>query len=184
MPAGYRNLLIGAQGDGTPVTLVAEASLLPAQAKLTLTPNFIDQVGKKFLLKAHGRISNVVTSPGILTLRLKFGSIIVATSAGLQLNAVAKTNVFWMLEWLLTARTIGGGTSAAFMHQGLFESESVVGSPLPAAGGAGQLAIQPAAPAVGTGFDSTIANVIDLAAIFGTTGNSMTLHDMTLESLN
>jgi hypothetical protein len=184
MPAGYRSLLIGQQADGTAVTGTAEGSLLIGQAKLTLPANFIDQIGKRFAVTAHGRISNIVTTPGTLTLRLKFGSIIVATTAALQLNAVAKTNVFWWMEWMLVARAIGSGTTANFMHNGAFLSESVVGSPLPASGGAGELAVQPSAPAVGTGFDSTVANVIDFAAIFSLTGNSILCHDYALESLN
>lgn len=181
MPApGYRGILIEQQGDGTAVTLVAEGSLLNAQAKLTLPANYIDRIGKKFCVRAQGRISNVVTTPGNLTLRLKFGSIIVATSRAMNLNIVAKTNVGWHLDWYLTARVIGATTTAQFMHNGIWVSESVVGAP---AGSASSAALQDA-PALGTGFDSTIANVIDLAAIFSVTGNSIQAHDYSLESLN
>src|SRR5713101_5196271 len=131
MPAGYRSLLIGQQADGTAGTSTTENSLLIGQAKLTLPANFIDQIGKKFYITAHGRISNIVTTPGTLTWKVKFGSIAVATSAALQLNAVAKTNVFWWMEWLLVARAIGITTTANFMHNGFWMSESVVGSPVP-----------------------------------------------------
>ena len=184
MPAGYQSTIIGAQGDGPALTLVAAASMLPGQAKITLPANFIDVVGKKVRLRAHGRISNIVATPGTLTFSVRFGSIIVAQSAAWQLNAVAKANVAWHLDLLLTARSIGSGVLATLMAQGVWESESVVGSPLPAAGSAGQLAWQPSAPVVGTGFDSTVANVIDLFGIFSLTGNSLTLHDYLLESLN
>ena len=185
MPSpGYRSLLIGAQADGTAGTSTTENSLLSPTSKFTLPANYIDFIGKKFIITAHGRISNIVTTPGTLVLKVKFGSIIAAASVALQLNAVAKTNVFWRLEWLLTARAIGITTAANFMHQGLFESESVVASPLPAAGGAGQFALQPATPVVGTGFDSTVANVIDLTGTFSLTGNSILVHDYMLESLN
>lgn len=185
MPApGYRALIARSDVDGTAVTGTAEGSLLPGHSKITLPASLIDAVGKGLYLTAHGRVSNIVTTPGTLTLRLKFGSIIVATSVALQLNAVAKTNVFWFLEWMLRLRAIGTGTSANFMHNGYWLSESVVGSPLPASGGAGELALQPSAPVVGTGFDSTAPGIVDLAAIFSLTGNSITLHDYALESLN
>lgn len=181
MPApGYRGILIEAQGDGGAVSGISEGSLLPAQAKLTLLANYIDKIGKKFVVRAQGRVSNVVTTPGNLTFRLKFGSIIVATSRAINLNIVAKTNVGWHLDWYITTRAIGGTTSANFMHNGIWVSESVVGA---AAGSSSSAALQDA-PVVGTGFDSTIANVIDLAAIFSITGNSITLHDYALESLN
>ena len=184
MPApNYQASLIEAQGDGTAVTLTAEASLLPGQAKLTLPANYIYRIGQRFHLSATGRISNVVTSPGTLTLRFKLGptaNIAVAVSAARNLNIVAKTNVGWQLDWYFTVRSIGSGTGATLMHNGVWTSESVIGSPAGSAGGA---TIQDA-PVVGTGFDSTVANIADLTAQFGTTGNSMQLHTYGLESLN
>lgn len=185
MPAGYASALIGAQVDGTALTGTVAASILPGQAKLTLPANFIDQVGKKFRIRANGRISNIVTTPGTLALSVRTGGgIIVAQGVAWQLNAVAKTNVAWWLDLMLTARTIGSGTAATLFTQGSFGSESVVGSPLPSVGGNGELPWQTSAPVVGTGFDATIANVIDLFGVFSLTGNSLTLHDYLLESLN
>jgi hypothetical protein len=180
----WQETLVQMQADGTAVTGTAEGSLLLAQAKYTLPANFLDGIGKTLRIRASGRISNIVTTPGTLTLRAKFGSIIVAQSSAMQLNAVAKTNVTWVLEWSLVARAIGGGTSANFMHTGLWTSESVVGSPVPGSGGSGSLLIPASAPAVGTGFDSTVANVVDLAAIFSLTGNSIQCHQYALESIN
>lgn len=185
MPAGYEALLIGAQGDGTALSNSAAAtSILPAQSKYTLPAGFVDQVGKKFRVTAHGRVSNIVTTPGTLTLSLRLGAVIAATSAALQLNAVAKTNVAWFLDWILTARVVG--SAAQFMHQGVWASESVVGSPLPSAGGAGELLLQPSAPALGTAFDATVSNIVDLFAAFSiaNAGNAIQLHDFALESLN
>ncbi len=178
----WQETLIQAKVDGTAVTGTSEGSLLPAQAKFTLPANFLDRIDKTLRIRASGRISNIVTTPGTLTLRVKFGSIVVAASSAMQLNAVAKTNVTWWLEWALTAREIGA--AANFMHTGLWTSESVVGSPLPSVGGSGSLLIPASAPAVGTNFDSTIANVLDLAAIFSLTGNSIQLHQFALESIN
>jgi hypothetical protein len=180
----WQETLIQAQSDGTAVTATSEGSLLPGQAKFTLPANFLDYVGKTLRVRAAGRISNIVTTPGTLTLRVKFGSIVVAASSAMQLNAVAKTNVTWVLEWSLLARTIGAATTAAFMHTGLWTSESVVGSAVPGTGGSGSLLIPASAPAVGTGFDSTAANVVDLTAQFSLTGNSITLHQFALESIN
>lgn len=190
MPAGYWATLIEAQSDGTAhANSTTGASILPAAAKYTVPANFLDRPGKQLLIKAHGRISNIVTTPGTLTLEFRLGptsNIIAATSPAFALNVVAKTNVSWYLEWLLTLRAIGGGTSANFMHQGYFMSESVIGSPAPSAGGVGVHMIPASAPAVGTGFDSTVANVADLQADWSVAdaGNSIQLHGFSLISPN
>lgn len=184
---GWQETLVSAFSDGTAVTGTSEGSLLPGQAKYNVPAGFIDYAGKKLRLHAAGRISNIVTTPGTLTLRFKLGptsNIIVAASSAMQLNAVAKTNVTWALDWEFDVRTIGSGTAATLIHTGVWASESVVGSPLPSVGGAGELLIPASAPAVGTGFDSTVANIADLTAQFSLTGNSIQLHQFTLESMN
>jgi hypothetical protein len=187
MPAGYSAMLISAQGDGAALTnSTTLTSILPPQAKLTLPANFLDVIGKKLRIFASGRISNVVTTPGTLTLQFRMGptsNIIVATSQAIPLNIVAKTNVTWILEWFLTLRAVGGGTTANLMHTGYFLSESVVSA---AVGAAVAADIPASAPAVGTGFDSTVANVIDLQAQFSvlTATTSIQLHQFELWSEN
>jgi hypothetical protein len=177
----WQETFIQAQSDGTAVTSTGEGSLLPGQAKFTLPANFLDYVGKTLRVRASGRISNIVTTPGTLTLRVKFGAIIVAASSAMQLNTTAQTNVTWWLEWALTARTIGATTAATLMHTGIVTTQSaaVGASPL-----VGTWLIPASAPAVGTGFDSTVANVVDLTAQFSLTGNSIQLHQYALESIN
>jgi len=60
MPAGYQSAIIGAQGDGPALTLVAAASVLPGQAKITLPANFIDVVGKKIDVGDEERVDVMV----------------------------------------------------------------------------------------------------------------------------
>lgn len=181
----WQETLITAQVDGTALTASTTAtSILPTAAKYTLPANYF-QVGRALRVGVLGRISNVVTTPGTLTLELKFGSVIVASSGAISLNIVAKTNVPWWLEWHLTCRAIGSGTAANLMHQGVWQSESVVGSPLPTVGGNGSLLIPVGAPAVGTGFDSTATQQVDLFATWSlNNANSIQTHQFRLESLN
>lgn len=184
--AGYQTTLVEAQGDGTAVTATAEGSLLPGQAKIFIPSGYLNRIGKRFGVRASGRISNIVTTPGTLTMRLKLGptaNVAVAASSAWQLNAVAKTNVSWYLDLTFTVRSIGSGTTATIFPMGTWTSESVVGSPVPASGGAGTHQWQASAPAVGTGFDSTVDNLIDLTAQFSLTGNSIQLHTFGLEDL-
>jgi len=188
----WMEALAAAQGDGTaltasttPTSLLSSAAGGAAGAKFTLPAQFFDRPGKMLRIRAAGRISNIVTTPGTLTLDIRFGAVIVANGGPMALNIVAKTNVPWYLDWLLTCRQIGSGTGANMMHQGVWTSESVIGSPLPSVGGAGQHLLPNAAPAVGTGFDSTAAQVVDL---FGTwslnNANSIQVHQFALESVN
>jgi hypothetical protein len=186
----WTGLLVSQQADGTALnTSTTETSILSGQAKYTVPANFLSDVGQTLRIRAMGRISNIVTSPGTLTLRVKMGptsTIIAATSGALALNIVAKTNVTWILDWDLTVRSVGSSTAATFMHSGSWQSESVIGSPAAGAGGASAHIIPASAPAVGTGFDSTVANVLDLTAQWSTSNaaNSIQVHSFKLESLN
>ena len=186
---GYQSTLVEAQIDGTAVAnTTTEGSLLPAVAKIFLQSGYINRIGKRFQVRASGRISNIVTTPGTLTLKFKLGptaNIAVATSQAIQLNAVAKTNVAWILEAFFTVRAIGSGTTATLFTNGTWTSESVVGSGVPSAGGAGSAMWAASAPAVGTGFDSSVANQIDLTATWSiaNAGNTIQLHTFALEDL-
>lgn len=173
-------------GDGTALTAsTTPTSLLSASSKFTLPANFFNFVGKRVRVRAAGRISNVVTTPGTLTLDIRLGSVVAFNGGGMALNVVAKTNVSWIFEAELEARALGSGTSAALLGIGRFMSESVIGSPLPSAGGSGLLLLPASAPANGTGFDSTAAQQVDM---FGTwsisNANSIQVHQFTLEALN
>jgi len=171
--------------DGTALAnSTAATSILPAQSVLSLPANYL-YVGKALRIRAMGRVSNIVTTPGTLTFNVRFGAVTVATSGALPLNVVAKTNVTWRLDWLLTCRSIGNGTTATMMHGGGWKSESVIASPAAGAGGQSELLFPASAPAVGTGFDSTAAQAVDLQAQWSiaNAGNSIQLHQYVLEEI-
>lgn len=181
----WQETLMSSQIDGTAVTAATPgASLLPPAAVLTLPANYF-QIGRILKIRIWGRVSNRVTGPDTITFNVRYGSIQIAASQALGINVVAKTNVSFLLEWHLTCRSIGNSTLATMMHQGFFQSESVIGSPLPSAGGSGTLMIPASAPAVGTGFDSTVAGTIDVFAFWSTASvDSIQSHQYALESLN
>lgn len=187
----WQETLINTSVDGAALTAsVSATSILggtgtgASQAKITLPANFF-YVGRMIAIRAQGRVSNIITTPGTLTLDIRFGSVIVANGGAMALNVVAKTNVPWGLEWVLTCRAIGSGTTANLMHQGMWTSESVIGSAIPTVGGAGTHMLPNVTPAVGTGFDSTAAQTIDL---FGTwslnNANSIQTHMFRVEAMN
>ena len=181
----WQETLITANIDGTALTAsTTPTSIIPAAAKVTLPSGFF-QIGRVIKVTAHGRVSNIVTTPGTLTLDVRFGAVIVANGGAMSLNIVAKTNVPFALEWILTCRAIGSGTTANMMHQGTWTSESVIGSGIPTAGGAGTHMLPNVTPAVGTGFDSTAAQTIDLFATWSlNNANSIQTHQFKVESLN
>lgn len=171
--------------DGTALTASITATSLLATASKIVVPKSLFVVGRVLRVTAAGRVSNIITTPGTLTLDLRLtgaSTVVVANGGAMALNTVAKTNVPWYLTWLLTVRAVGA--TANLMHQGTWISESVVGSALPTVGGAGTHLLPNAAPAVGSNFDSTIDQTLDL---FGTwslnNANSIQVHQLALESL-
>lgn len=168
-------------------TSTTPTSILPTSAKYVLPANFFN-IGKMLRIKAFGNMSNIVTTPGTLTISVRFNTtpIVVFTSSAMQMNAVAKANLPWIAEILLCCRAIGTGTSANLMGGGTFQGESIVGSPLPAAGGSGGLVMPVTTPAVGTGFDSTVPNLVDLFAAFSISNasNNILTEMYTLEAMN
>jgi len=173
--------LIRAQSDGAALTAAAAASCLPTHAKYTLPPNYFDAPGKGLRIKASGRISSVITTPGTARFDVRLGSTVVFDGLAIVLDSIAAhTNVGWALEIELTARTVGTGTNATLIGTGWWTCEDIIGVPATAPKGV-LSAILPwnSAPAVGNGFDSTIANVLDLFFTQTQATGSMTLHQYT-----
>lgn len=54
--------------------------------------------GRLIKLKCHGYISSLVTTPGTLTLKLKWGTTIIGQTAAIQLPAAAMVNNHWELD--------------------------------------------------------------------------------------
>ena len=187
MQQGYIATLLNSIADGAALSNTTTAtSLLPVIAKPTLPANYLF-AGKMFRVRATGRISTVVTTPGTLTLAFRLGSVDVFTSGAMTLNTVAQTNTPWIYDAIMTVRAVGATTTANRLGQGTWTSHAVIGSAAIGTGGAGiQMMPYNAAPAVGTGFDSTAAQLVDL---FGTwsvnnAANSITCHQFLIEDLN
>jgi len=178
----WQETLIVAQSDGTAYTNLATEStaLLPTQAKWTMPAGYLDTIGKRFRIKASGRISNAVSAT--IQFRVKVGAVAVFADAVLALNATSKTNVTWDLELGLVVRSVG--SAATMIATGIFTSEAVIG--VGTGVFAGSMSLPAGSPAVGTSFDSTVANVWDLTAQWGaaSASNSIQVHMFQLESLN
>jgi len=179
----WQETLVTSQVDGPTLTAAAAATCIPAAALITIPAGWW-QIGRCLKVTAQGRISCAVTTPGTARFQVRHAGISIFDSGALNLNVVAKTTVPWWLEIVMTCRAIGNGTSANVFGFGTFQSEAVVGSPLPSAGGNGSLICPVGTPAVGAGFDSTIANIMDLFFTQTVATGSLTVHQYKVESLN
>lgn len=186
----WRETLLSHRGDGTALTAAATASLLQGatatRAKYTFPPNFFE-VNKAIRMIATGRISTVITTPGTARFDMRFGSITVWDSLAISLaTAAAHTNVHWTLDVTLLCQAAGDTTTATlFPGFGAWYCEDIIATGAPTAGPTG-LVLLPfnTAPAVGTGFDSTASQQLDLRWTQTAATGSITLHTFMLEALN
>lgn len=186
----WQETLVNSQVDGTALnTSTSATSVIPPAARCTLPPSFM-AVGKLLRVKFAGRLSNIVTTPGTLTLDVRMGptsNIVVFNGGAMQLSSTAHTNVPIVGEIMLTCRSIGNGTVATLMGQGWALSQALSltavadSTTTPA-----HLLIPNTAPTVGTGFDSTVAMVVDFFATFSVSNaaNSLQIHQYSVEALN
>lgn len=183
MASGFPSVLAIASADGPTLTAAAAATCLPATCKFTFPPNAF-AVGSSMRIHASGRISNAVTTPGTARLDVRMGATgttVVYDTGALTLNQVVKANLPWIFNGWLTCRAVGA--TGNFWGVGDFQTESVVGSPLPTVGGSGSLIVPTGVTAVGANVDLTVANVFDFFFTQTVTTGSFTVHQFILETL-
>jgi len=172
----WQETLVNSQVDGSALTAAAATSAIPAAAKFTLPTNYFDTIGKKLRIRATGRISSLITTPGTARFDVRFGATVVFDGLAVLLDTVAgHTNVGWILDIELTCRAIGA--TGNLMGQGLWTCEDILGVPATAPKGV-LSAILPwnSAPAVGNNFDTTATQQIDLFFTQTVATGSMTVH--------
>lgn len=175
--------LITAQVDGTANTTGAAASCIPPQAKFPLPGAFFDFVGRKMQIKASGRVSSVITTPGTMRFDVRFGGTVVFDGLAVLLDtAAAHTNVAWFLDIELTCRIVG--SVAQMFGQGTLGSEAVKGFGTAPLGFVVAALPWNTAPALGAAFDSTVSQTVDLFFTQTVATGSMTLHEYELVSKN
>jgi hypothetical protein len=187
--------LTTAQGSGVVLSNgTAATSLLPSAARFVLPANYFNP-GSMLILKANGVISTAAGSAGNLTLAVNFGTIAspitVFTGGSMNLAVAGGTatllNQTWDMEMMLTCRQIGTTTSSNVIGAGRFDCRNLLGATATGtSGGIGTAMMPDTAPAVGTGFDSTTTNTVDLTAAFSVANanNSITLYQYILKSMN
>ena len=181
----WQETLITSQVDGSTLSAAAAASMLPPAALYTLPPNFF-AIGKAVRIFAHGRISSVITTPGTARFDVRLGGTVVFDSLAILLDTVAAhTTKPWTLDITLTCRAIGNSTNANLMGTGTWTCEDILGTPASSPKGS-IVANVPwnTTPAVGSGFDSTVSQQVDIFFTQTVATGSMICHQYILQSLN
>jgi hypothetical protein len=170
--------------DGPTLTAAAAASCIPTPNKITLPNNFFT-IGKILRIYMSGRISSVITTPGTARFDVRIGAVVAFDSLAILLDSVAgHTTVGWELVINLTCRSIGAGTATQLFGFGRWTCEDILGVPATAPKGV-LSAVLPwnTAPALGTGFDNTLANTLDVFFTQTAATGSMTVHQYMVEAI-
>jgi len=138
-----------------------------AACKYTVPAGFFVP-GKTLEINMRGDMSNIVTTPGTITFQVMVGAVIAFTTGAIQFSTTAHTTLPFWLDIDLTCQLEGGGTQAKLMGQAKITSNCIsntavadsVASDIPTLMGPNTT------PALGTGFDSTAAQKIDIFAGF------------------
>lgn len=191
-PRNRWETLVSISSDGPTLTAAARATALPVYGLYQLDPGYFDFIGKALLIKATGRISNVITTPGTARFDVNFldsaavNAIVFDGQAVPLEDGEARTTVGWELEILMTCRALGA--TASLFQFGKFTSVAVEkvfnafgALPVPALP-----AILPwnTTPAVGATFDSSKSQVVDLRFTQTVATGSLTVHQYELIAVN
>lgn len=185
---GYSQLLACQHAAGTLLnTYTTAKSVINPQALYTVQPNGL-RVGDYLRVRAAGGLSSVVTSQRTFTFQVMMGSIVVHASQALITTTTAHVLIPFEYEVWLRLDSEGSGTAAKFLSQAkatgiMFPISGAVADPTATVG---TIMAPATAPAVGTGFDSSIANILDfwvgLSASEATTG--IQIYQYTVELLS
>ena len=126
-------VIASSYSDGPTLTAAAAASCVPTYVPTSIPAGYW-QIGRQWRISASGRISCVVTTPGTARYDLRMGAVTAFDTLAIPLNVVAKTNVSWWLDVLLTCRSVGTGVSATLFGQGWWRSEANILTAVPATG--------------------------------------------------
>lgn len=187
MASGYWAPLAVGTADGPTLTAAAAATCLPITAAFTFPPNAIG-VGTVLRVKAMGRCSQVITTPGTFRLDVRLGGLVILDSGPLAMEtSVARTTEPWWAEAMIVCRAVGIVGTASFFGFWNISYSGLVGGVLGSAGDVSTLisagASGPdAAPAATTLANTTISNTLDLFFTQTVATGSLTVHNYVLES--
>ena len=163
--------------DGPTLTATSEALLLPD----TSIPADYMVPGRILRATLFGKASNAVTTPGTLTLRVRWGGlagVILADSGALAQNIIVQTNKSWWWEMMILCRS--NGATGTFLTYGTAQRGNA------AAAAVGDITpdLIPASALAGVTVDTTIVKALSFTAQPSLGTASITCMGFTLEAMN
>lgn len=151
-------------------------------------PAYYMAAGRTIRIWASGVMSNVVTTPGTLTMFVRWGGVggtLLCSTAAQVLDTTARTNSAWAMLAYLTCRT--AGSSGTFLTAGIFWGNvlsSTAANLLPALMGSAGAPLASANAAVSV--DTTTAKLLSVTQKFSVATNptNSTCNQRILEVLN
>jgi len=144
-------------------TYTTAKSVINPDALVTLPANYL-YPGSSLRVLVSGGISNIVTTPGLMNFQVIIGASAIAFDTGnIQLNATAHTTLPFWLDIQLTVRATGNGTNANLIGQAHVTGKmfTFTAAQIDDLQDMPTILAPATAPAVGAGFDSTIANILN-----------------------
>jgi len=183
---GWEESLDTIIADGTQISnSVAETIVCPDFN----IPAYYMAPGRTLRLWAFGVCSNVVTTPGTLTMRVRWGGVagvVLVASAAQGMDTTARTNALWLLEIVIVCRTVGA--TGTFMSGGIWGQFNLLASTaanlLPALMGS---AGNPGASGnVAVTVDTTTAKLLSVTGQFSvaTSPTNLTCQQRVIEAMN
>lgn len=172
--------------DGTQVSNTTTETIVCPDFSI---PAYFMAPGKTLYVEASGVCSNVVTTPGTLTVRLRWGGVagtILCATAAQGLDTTAHTNAAWRMEAWITCRS--AGATGTFLSYGTFECYNLLASTaanlLPALMGSAGAPGASANAAVTV--DTTAAKLLSLTAQFSvaTSPTNLTCQQRIIQLVN
>ena len=183
----FGQTLASAKATGTAFNTFTTAKSVINTTELVPIPGNYLQLGSRFWGMALLGLSNTAAA-ATFNVNVNMGSTSVLASGNLQMSTTANTSLPVWVQWFMRLNAAGSGTNANFIGQ-FFVSGL---APQLGAGVANptvtdSVVLGPAGtPAAGSGFDSTVSNILDFWVGFGTSaaGNQVTVFDYQVVQLN
>ncbi len=150
-------------------------------------PNGYMRDGRKLRITAWGKFSNVITTPGTTTFRIRWGGVagtIIAQSSAISLNILAETDLMFKIECDITVRANGGSGSVLAMGLVTLAAQLAANNNQPNFMGSAGGASTNTPAAVTVTFNADTALSVTAQSSVNTAGTTITGMEYTLEALN
>lgn len=188
----WEEILEGTVADGTQISNSTAETIVCPDFNI---PAFYMTTGRTLRIWAFGVNSNVVTTPGTLIFRVRWGGVggtVLLASAAIGLDTTARTNALWCLSAFVTCRSIGA--SGSFMSGGWVSVVNVLASVGISNNGVfnnlvsmlGSAGAPIASGNAAVTVDTTTAKLLSVTATFSvsTSPTNLTCQQRVIESLN